>query len=328
MMEDIPLPRIERFPVEAGHIMIFARAIGDSNPVYADPDYALTSRVGGIIAPPTFVEAGIHFDADFPFRPRPGQPWLGSGAGPTGLAREELDTGTDMHAETHLEYHELLRPGMLLHVSSRRGRSWESLGRRAGRLRFGEVILDYFDQDGRLVVTSRSVIVSTERKVDQPSAEEHPARAELALDPAPPYPVALQRTSDLNAGDSRVSIVAVNLSRAQIVQYAGATGDFSPQHVDEVFNTRAMGYPSVFGHGMLTMALTGRMLTDWFGDGMLKKFGFQFRRQVWPGDAVVAKGRVTALSNAADPTADIEIETCNQHGQLLGKGYAVARLVE
>src|SRR5688500_15594994 len=111
MIEDLPLPKIDWFPIEAGHIMIFARAIGDPNPVYADPIYAKGTDVGGVIAPPTFLEAGIHFDCNFPFRPRLGQPWLGSAAAPTGLPPEKLDRGTDMHAETHFEYHRLLRPG-------------------------------------------------------------------------------------------------------------------------------------------------------------------------------------------------------------------------
>ena len=61
-----------------------------------------------------------------------------------------------------------------------------------------------------------------------------------------------------------------DLTRTQIVQYAGASGDFNPLHTDEVYATKVAGYPSVFGHGMLTMALAGRLLTDWVrkvGDG-------------------------------------------------------------
>jgi acyl dehydratase len=125
------------------------------------------------------------------------------------------------------------------------------------------------------------------------------------------------------AGARRQAVVAANLTRAQIIQYAGASGDVSPQHVDEVYNTRVAGYPSVFGHGMLTMAMTGRMLTDWVGDGRLSTFGFQFRQQVWPGDAVIASGEITAV---ADGVAEIALEARNQHGDLLGKGYAAARL--
>ncbi len=50
------------FPVEAGHIMLFARAVGDPNPVYADAEYAASTEVGSVIAPPTFVQASAQWD--------------------------------------------------------------------------------------------------------------------------------------------------------------------------------------------------------------------------------------------------------------------------
>jgi peroxisomal enoyl-CoA hydratase 2 len=328
MIEDIPLPRIDWFPIEAGHIAVFARAIGDPNPIYADPAYARTTAVGGIIAPPTFLEAGIHFDADFPFRPRLNQPWLGSAAEPTGLPADKLDAGTDMHAETHIEYHRLMRPGMVLHGKARRGRAWETEGRRAGRLRFGDSIVEYCDEEERLIVTNRTVIVTTEWKVEQSAPRRQDARSIQvpSLDLPSIYPAFPLRAGDLAVGTMRTCVVASNLTRAQIVQYAGATGDVSPQHVDEVYNTKVAGYPSVFGHGMLTMAMTGRMLTDWVGDGRLTKFGFQFRRQVWPGDSVIATGMINAIGTGVEPLAEVDVQTTNQHGDLLGKGYAVARL--
>ena len=49
--------------------------------------------------------------------------------------------------------------------------------------------------------------------------------------------------------------------------YAGASGDYNPLHTDDKFATEVAGYPGVFAHGMLTMGMTGRMVTDWFGVG-------------------------------------------------------------
>ena len=63
---------VERFPVEAGHVLTFARAIGDDNPVYRDPDSAAASEAGGLIAPPTFTIASAQWDPDYPLRPKPG----------------------------------------------------------------------------------------------------------------------------------------------------------------------------------------------------------------------------------------------------------------
>src|SRR5712691_5991857 len=79
---------VKTFPIEAGHVMLFARAIGDDNPIYADAAYAQTTEPGSIIAPPTFAIASAQFDPDYFLRPKIGQPWFGSGKEPTGIKRE------------------------------------------------------------------------------------------------------------------------------------------------------------------------------------------------------------------------------------------------
>src|SRR5574338_1681476 len=96
--------------------------------------------------------------------------------------------------------------------------------------------------------------------------------------------------ASLSVCATREQVLVENLTRTQIVQYAGASGNFNPIHHDEMFATRAAGYPSVFAHGMLTMGLTGRLLTDWLGDGVLREFGVRFVKQVFPGDTLTARG--------------------------------------
>jgi len=154
-----------RFPVEAGHIMMFARALGDDNPIYSDPDHEATRLRGGIVAPPTFVAAGAQFDPDWQWRPRPGQEWMGSGSGP-GSVPAVAGTGTSLHAEQHYEFHRPLRPGDVLTVRREQGETWEKQSKRAGTLRFSTEISYYRDQVGELVVTAKRVRVVTERKVD------------------------------------------------------------------------------------------------------------------------------------------------------------------
>lgn len=159
---------VERFPVEASHIMMFARSVGDPNPIYQDEEYAKGAEPGGIIAPPTFVQASSQFDPVAALRPKPGQPWFGSGREPSGTPRGGGGGGgTGLHAEQHFEYHRHLRPGDVLSAKTRPGKSWEREGRRAGKLKFSETITDYFDQNGELVITARSVGVQTERVVEQ-----------------------------------------------------------------------------------------------------------------------------------------------------------------
>jgi acyl dehydratase len=167
---------IERFPVEAGHIMMFARSIGDPNAVFADEEYARGTEVGGVIAPPTFVQAGAQFDPDYPLRPQPGRPWFGSGGQPTGarstageMGAGDPSGGTGLHAEQHFEYHSPLRAGDVLHAETVQGTTWEKQGRRAGKLVFRDMITEYRDEQGELVVTARTVAVRTERAVEQGS---------------------------------------------------------------------------------------------------------------------------------------------------------------
>ena len=161
---------VKRFPVEAGHILMFARSIGDPNPVYEDEEHARGTEAGAIIAPPTFVQASAQFDPDYFLRPKPGQPWFGSGKEPTGVTREPGSGGGGggggLHAEQHYEYHRPLRAGDVLTATTTPGTTWEKEGRRAGKLVFSESVTEYRDQDGELVVTARGIGVRTERPVE------------------------------------------------------------------------------------------------------------------------------------------------------------------
>jgi len=155
-----------KMPVEATHIMMFARSIGDDNPIYYDDDYAKKSDVGHIIAPPTFPRAVSQFDPDYHLRPKNGVKWFGSGKNPTGLDGPAPSSG-GLHAEQHFEYHRQLKPGDQLTVTTKLGETWEKQSKRAGKLMFAEKIQEYRDQNGELVITSRAVSVKTERPVEQ-----------------------------------------------------------------------------------------------------------------------------------------------------------------
>jgi acyl dehydratase len=132
------------------------------------------------------------------------------------------------------------------------------------------------------------------------------------------------RRSELEVGSVHEQVVVENLTRTQIVQYAGASGDYNPLHTDEVFATKVAGYPSVFAHGMLTMGLTGRMLTDYVGDGRLVRFGGRFRAQVWPGDDLTAKTEITEITG--ENQVELLITTVNQDGTEVFTGTATARI--
>ena len=129
-------------------------------------------------------------------------------------------------------------------------------------------------------------------------------------------------------GDSKEVTVAEDLTRTQIVQYAGASGDYNPLHSDERFAKEIAGYPSVFAHGMLTMGMTGRVLTDWFGPENILAYGVRFQAQVWPGDRLVATATVTEVrDDASGQVADVIVSTVNQNGESVLSGTATVRLV-
>jgi acyl dehydratase len=148
---------VERFPVEATHILMFARAIGDENPVYTDPSSPEAAEFGGVIAPPTFTMAGAQFDPDHPLRPKQGEPWFGSGKAPSGA---EVERSGRLHAEQHFEYHRPLVAGEVLTATERDGATWEKESKRGGTLVFEERFIDYTNADtGEPVVTARFVSV-------------------------------------------------------------------------------------------------------------------------------------------------------------------------
>lgn len=153
-----------RFPVEGGHIMMFARAIGDPNPVYHD---AAQAPGGKVPAPPTFVIAAAQFDPEYGARPRIGEPWKGSGKEPTGAPQDVPSGGTGLYAEQSFEYHAPVHAGDVLTGEARPGRNWDKPGRRGGKLEFQETVTEWRNQRGELAVTSRKVVVYTSQTVTQ-----------------------------------------------------------------------------------------------------------------------------------------------------------------
>jgi acyl dehydratase len=130
--------------------------------------------------------------------------------------------------------------------------------------------------------------------------------------------------SAVTVGDERELLLTDDVTRTQLVQYAGASGDYNPLHSDERFATEVAGYPSVFAHGMLTMGMTGRVLTDWFGPEALLSYGARFVAQVWPGDRLSARAVVTAVRD--DGVAEVTVTTTNQAGDVVLAATATVRL--
>ena len=163
---------VDKFLIEASHIMMFARSVGDSNPIYHDEEYAKNTELGGIIPPPTFAQSSAQFDPEYFLRPKVGgDGWFGSGKEATGSKPSSGSGGgggaaMGLHAEQHFEYHLPVKAGDTLSATTKPGKTWEKESKRAGKLKFSESVTEYRNQNGELVITATGVGVQTERVVD------------------------------------------------------------------------------------------------------------------------------------------------------------------
>lgn len=126
---------------------------------------------------------------------------------------------------------------------------------------------------------------------------------------------------EISTGDE-APVVSHVLTRTDLVRYAGASGDFNPMHTDEVA-AKESGLPGVFGHGMFSMGLLGRAVTDWAGAGNLKVYGVRFTRQTWPGETLSTRIVVSDKEVTEEGKIIIaEVALLNQDGEVKLSGTA------
>ena len=117
------------------------------------------------------------------------------------------------------------------------------------------------------------------------------------------------------------------IHRADLVRYAGASGDFNPIHWNERF-AKSVGLPDVIAHGMLTMAAAVRVVTDWCGDpGAVVEYNVRFTRPVVvpdpEGTTLTVGGTVRDIRD--DGLIEVDL-TATVNGQtVLAKARAVVR---
>src|SRR4051795_5552306 len=130
---------------------------------------------------------------------------------------------------------------------------------------------------------------------------------------------------DAEVGDEAPE-VSHELTRTDLVMYAGASGDFNPMHTDEVA-AKASGLPSVFGHGMFTAGLLAKALTDYVGVGNLRNYKIRFTKQTWPGETLTTHVAIARkYQEGSEQRVDLECSVTNQDGEAKLTGVAVASL--
>jgi acyl dehydratase len=132
--------------------------------------------------------------------------------------------------------------------------------------------------------------------------------------------------SDVQVGDE-LPAQSFRVQRADLVRYAGASGDFNPIHWNERAAT-SVGLPNVIAHGMYTMAVVVRVVTDWIGDpGAVVEYGVRFTRPVVVPDPEGAVLEVVGTVSAKEDDGTVRVDlTATVDGQtVLAKARAVVR---
>ena len=123
----------------------------------------------------------------------------------------------------------------------------------------------------------------------------------------------------INEGDEKELSVGP-ITRPDLVKNAGASGDFNPNHHEEIYSIRS-GIDKPFAHGMLQGGILSRLITDWFGVGTLRYFRLRFSAQTWPGDTINCKAKIIKKIEEEN-SIEIEAEATNANNVLLIKALA------
>jgi acyl dehydratase len=290
--------------VESGLLRLFAQAIGETNPLRFDDTIARQQGYRGILAPPTYAFVA---KSDVIF---PGVWWDALGI--------DHDSGRLFHAEQAFAYDGVICAG--------------------DRLTFLEELVDiYPKKDGLLTffVTETTVTNHHGAKVGSIRYSEvldqrEPATAsqQMISQSALRAPDHAADTLDLNAlfmtRPDKGSVVGARtfdpVSRMSLALYAGASHDHGEYHVDPDV-ARALGYQDVFAHGMFTMALSARMLTDELQPHQIRDYRMRFLSPVPPGDKMtIHVGIDTYLENGM---VQLALNVANESGTPRLAGSAI-----
>ena len=139
-------------------------------------------------------------------------------------------------------------------------------------------------------------------------------------------PVMKSALHAVEVGTHLPPLLAPPLSRAMLALYAGGSGDHVPLHIDTDYARKA-GMPDVFGHGMLTAAWLGRMLTGWVGQDRIRRLDLRFVGIAHLYNQVSCTGLVVeTLEQDGELRARVEIQASNQYGDKKVVGMALIAL--
>lgn len=304
-----------RLAVELGKVREFARATKA-----ADPRYWSQARP---FLPPTFLVTNA-------FWLQPGS-WALDRVTADGAA---LDWARLLSGGSEFSFYGTpLRAGETLVATQRVDDVYAKQGQRGGAMTFIVFTTTFARPDGSVAATERHTTIQTGREsvsgpgagparvtgravatAPAPASRQVPGSAETAA-PGLERPRSVPDGADrLCAGDQLPRLIDDPVSVTDIVRYQGASGDLNPIHHDHQVATAA-GFPGVFSVGMLHAGILGSYLSDLFGPERIRRYGVEFREQVWPGDVLTYCGEVTRRrEGAGSGAAEIDLSlTATRH---------------
>jgi acyl dehydratase len=129
----------------------------------------------------------------------------------------------------------------------------------------------------------------------------------------------------IHEGDDLPGLTTPELTRLQLVKYAGASGDFNPIHTIPEY-ARQAGLEGVIAHGMLVMGILGQMISGWAGLGNVLTYGVSFKAMSRPGDILCARGTVKRkYEERGEKLLDLALRVEDAKGEVKVEGKATVR---
>lgn len=273
---------------DAYRLRCFAKAIGETDPIYTNEATARAAGHPDLPLPPTFLfclDTEVRDDAA----------WLGG----MGISYPDV-----LHAEQSFVYHRMAYANETLRFASR---ITDVVSKKDGALLFVTLETQVNDMQGAPVADLKTTIVESKNRTQKKDAKN----------------VAPSEKITPKAGATLEPLQLSPVDRATLALYAGASGDHNPIHIDIDAAHRA-GLPDVFAHGMLSMAWLGRLITRWMPQQRLREFKARFTSVTQIGDIVVCSGQVLEeFERGGERFLRLEIRSATHKGNTTILGEAL-----
>jgi len=132
----------------------------------------------------------------------------------------------------------------------------------------------------------------------------------------------------IKKGDEITPLSKAPISKTQIAQFAGASEDYGPLHLDDEY-AKAAGFGGVFAHGLMALGFADEALRQHADNIRITAISGTFQKLIWPGDTITARGKVTKVYKHNDePRIDLELWAENQNSDIVMEGSATCILFE